>query len=546
MLFPTTCHHAEYNPSWLVSAGRKERKLSLKWQCEWNEEGKYYDLKKGVKVPVRLFLSPKLFEECEEEVFRQVVNATEFPGVQDVVITPDVHTGYVVPVGCVMATNGTLCQAPVGFDIGCFTADTMIPVLDGMAYPIGDLAAAGKEIYVYAITPSHKITVAKATARKTRSSAPLVKVTLDNGREITCTPDHQFMLRNGSYLEAALLKSGTSLMPLYRGTDRDGYSYVKQPYSGRNQRVHWMVARAGMLGTVLKFDGQKTILHHKNFTPTDNRPENLELMGDRDHMAYHRSIVERNSHFHSPEFEERRKQALSAKAKTPDGHAYMAERGKKNLLAYMQNNPEHFKAAVADNGKRGKQYLEAYNVSEKGRAKSKEIANRLYTCETCGEKVKSGFGLHNHRRSRHGYNHQVVSVEPLNTTADVYCLTIPEYGNFALDAGVFVHNCGMLAFRSTVSKGKGYDEKLRQRFSERVMELVGMGTGKGSGHHFDRKQFEDVVRHGAGALKLHRENSERDFIPVSDKWDIPDKPLERGISQLGSLGGGKVTASLVA
>src|SRR5205807_7313629 len=30
-----------------------------------------------------------------------------------------VHTGYVVPVGCVMATEQTLCQAPVGYDIGC-------------------------------------------------------------------------------------------------------------------------------------------------------------------------------------------------------------------------------------------------------------------------------------------------------------------------------------------------------------------------------------------------------------------------------------------
>src|SRR3954452_13974501 len=93
--------------------------MSLKWQCEWNEEGHYYEMKKGVKIPVRLFLSPKLFQESEEEIYRQIVAATEFPGVQEVVITPDVHTGYVVPVGCVMATNGTLCQAPVGFDIGC-------------------------------------------------------------------------------------------------------------------------------------------------------------------------------------------------------------------------------------------------------------------------------------------------------------------------------------------------------------------------------------------------------------------------------------------
>ena len=51
-------------------------------------------------------------ETREEEIYNQIRAATEFPGVQDVVITPDVHTGYVVPVGCVMATNGTLCQAP--------------------------------------------------------------------------------------------------------------------------------------------------------------------------------------------------------------------------------------------------------------------------------------------------------------------------------------------------------------------------------------------------------------------------------------------------
>jgi tRNA-splicing ligase RtcB len=512
--------------------------MSLKWQCEWNAEGRYYELKKGVKVPVRLFLSEKLFQESEEEIYRQVVNATEFPGVRDVVITPDVHTGYVVPVGCVMATSDTLCQAPVGFDIGCFTTDTLVPLVDGRSYPIGELARSGDEFCVYAITETHRITVARATAKQTRADAPLVRVTLDNGREILCTPDHQFLRRDGSYQEAKDLTPETSLMPFYSGTDRDGYVYIQQPYSGRNQRVHWMVARAGLLGKVPTFTGQKTIIHHKNVCPADNRPENLEFMGDRDHMRLHRSVYERNTHFHSADFETRRIAALAAKAQTEVGHAYYADRGTRNILAYMRDKPEHFKASVAGNGERGKKYLAAYNVSEKRRAKSKEIANRLYTCETCGEQVKSGIGLHNQRRMKHGYNHKVVSVEPLSETADVYCLTVPEYGNFALDAGVFVHNCGMLAFKSSVSKGKGMDMKLRQKFSEQVMDTVGMGTGRGSGHVFDARKFNEIVRHGASALGFHRENSERDFIPVSDRWDIPKTPLERGISQLGSLGSG--------
>ena len=92
--------------------------MSWKEHCRKTNEG-YYLLTEGVKTPVRIFMNEKLFNDCEESVFPQIAAATRFPGVTEVVITPDAHTGFVVPVGCVMATNGTLCQAPVGFDIGC-------------------------------------------------------------------------------------------------------------------------------------------------------------------------------------------------------------------------------------------------------------------------------------------------------------------------------------------------------------------------------------------------------------------------------------------
>ena len=42
-------------------------------------------------------------------------------------------------------------------------------------------------------------------------------------------------------------------------------------------------------------------------------------------------------------------------------------------------------------------------------------------------------------------NHKVASVRPLKGEEDVYCLTVPEAGNFALEAGVFVSNCGIVA-----------------------------------------------------------------------------------------------------
>ncbi|MGH2515690.1 MAG: toprim domain-containing protein, partial [Ktedonobacterales bacterium] len=50
----------------------------------------------------------------------------------------------------------------------------------------------------------------------TKADAQVIRVTLDNDESIICTPDHRFMLRDGSYKAAADLAADDSLMPLYR------------------------------------------------------------------------------------------------------------------------------------------------------------------------------------------------------------------------------------------------------------------------------------------------------------------------------------------
>src|SRR5215217_7840975 len=146
--------------------------------ARWNGEG-FYELQTEDTndVRVRLFFTPQLLEAAEEILYRQIVNATRFPGVRMVVITPDAHYGYGVPVGCVLITDareGAVAMGPVGYDIGCFTADTLVPVVDGTSRPIGELAESGGEILVYALSAEHKVVVAQATAKKTRVFAPLV------------------------------------------------------------------------------------------------------------------------------------------------------------------------------------------------------------------------------------------------------------------------------------------------------------------------------------------------------------------------------------
>jgi tRNA-splicing ligase RtcB len=104
--------------------------------ARWHGDG-YYELQtEDIRdVPVRLFFTPTLLQEAEVILYRQIVNATRFPGTRLVVITPDAHYGYGVPVGCVLVTDskdGALAMGPVGFDVGCgmMSAQSNVPAED--------------------------------------------------------------------------------------------------------------------------------------------------------------------------------------------------------------------------------------------------------------------------------------------------------------------------------------------------------------------------------------------------------------------------------
>ena len=105
--------------------GHKSLADEHRWKqlARWHVDG-YYALQTTDTgdVPVRLFLTGELLTLAEDNLYRQIVNATRFPGVKMVVITPDVHYGYGVPVGCVLITDyesGAIAMGPVGYDIGC-------------------------------------------------------------------------------------------------------------------------------------------------------------------------------------------------------------------------------------------------------------------------------------------------------------------------------------------------------------------------------------------------------------------------------------------
>jgi deoxycytidine triphosphate deaminase len=74
-------------------------------------------------------------------------------------------------------------------------------------------------------------------------------------------------------------------------------------------------------------------------------------------------------------------------------------------------------------------------------------------------------------------NHRVVSVRTLPGEHDVYCLTVPEAGNFALEAGVFVHNCGIVA--NVTPLEPGWEGHVTLEFSNTTPLPAKMYAGEG-------------------------------------------------------------------
>ena len=77
-----------------------------------------------MRVPARIYVSEKMLEDCfRDESITQLINTTTLPGVVKYAIAmPDVHEGYGMPIGGVVATRypeGAISPGGVGMDENC-------------------------------------------------------------------------------------------------------------------------------------------------------------------------------------------------------------------------------------------------------------------------------------------------------------------------------------------------------------------------------------------------------------------------------------------
>ena len=388
----------------------------------------------------------------------------------------------------------------------CFRGDTRVALVDGTSPSLEEMAQrsqAGEQFWGYSIGQHGRVIVTLLESPRYIGRDSLLKVTLDNEQSIFCTPDHLFLTRDGRMVEAHTLKTQDSLMPLYRQVAR-GYEMVYQPLNGHLYPTHRLSDECNLQCGIYD-DIANTHRHHVDFNRLNNNPWNIIMMDASAHIRLHNS-ENYGDEFDPDEHGESIREAIARLKKDAEWNAMFSQQqrekalnfwhdakyrevrqrviaGRKNcsdatrqvhreaMIEYYKNpkaralTSEHSRQVWAeDDGTRRSQQSELMKKLADSSKTRHEItadivrtaldqtgsirgAARLLNCDRSvfrrfPEVIQAFRGQSQNQSLK---NHKVVSVEDVPGIHDVYCLTVPEAGNFALEAGVFVHNCGIIA-----------------------------------------------------------------------------------------------------
>lgn len=234
-------------------------------------------------------------------------------------------------------------------ELYCLDGDTHIPLLNGTCPTIRELTESGKkDFWVYSYdTSKGKYMPAKASLPHISGrDAEMVKVVFDDGEYVRCTPDHMFMLKSGKFMKAKDLKSGDSLMPLYRKYDSVEYgrsngriNRSKKLYEHVYDGERYVPTHRWVYKFVHKYFpiGNKCI-HHANFNMRDNRPENLEELTLKEHFKKHTEVWDNNRDWMVKQISKGMRRAWSTKEYRQKLKKHLIQRGKESGLNKRGNN----------------------------------------------------------------------------------------------------------------------------------------------------------------------------------------------------------------
>lgn len=397
----------------------------------------------------------------------------------------------------------------------CFSGDTRVALLDGSAPTLEEMAQRheqGELFWGYSISSTGRVEATLLDAPRLVGQDSLIEITLDNEQTIRCTPDHEFIRRDGRRAQAHQLRPNDSLMPLYRGLHR-GYEMVYQPINGHLFPTHRLADEWNVRNDIYD-DIPHTHRHHIDHNRLNNAPWNIQRMDASDHIRLH-NRVSYGDGFDPSEHATAIRQALETLRKDDEWYRnfcqqqskraqtfwaeekYQAMREKwrlthvnywsdeANRLAQRERQTQFWLNNDA-NRQQVSQRSEEYwrHTTQERRDAQADIMRKIrlredITADTiqaalnatgslrgasrmlnCDRSVFRRFPeiIHKFRgQSAGAANHRIKAIKELPGTHDVYCCTVPEAGNFALDAGVFVSNCGLIVNVTPLEPGwEGY------------------------------------------------------------------------------------------
>lgn len=431
---------------------------------------------------------------------------------------------------------------------GCFSGDTKISLADGRELSFKQLVNEhlhGKRNYCYTLDKNGSVKIAEIkNPRLTKKNAEVIRLVLDNGEKITCTPDHPFRLADGEYRKANSLSVSDSIAPLYRKISKlegritiKGYEMVYDSFKKKWIFTHLLADKYNLARDLYSnIDGSHK--HHKDFNKRNNNPDNIVRMPKTEHLKLHAEHAEKTIHteavkekcrriHQTPEFrakvrkkllemapmlskraklqwenEEYKKYMVDCFLKFYNENEEYREESLKRLdeaqrkywgsetnrkqhsertRAFFESHPEH-RQILSEKAQRqwDDAELKAWRSAKtkeqwtpEFRKKRREAYNRTYFKHTMEfmkkiyerdarldnyetERKKSGnknllildtfserFFESNHQAMVEAiecYNHKIVGIEKVKERIDVYDLEVEGTHNFALSAGVFVHN----------------------------------------------------------------------------------------------------------
>ena len=99
---------------------------------ERNDASKWADALRETALPYQVWGA----DGIDPAAIKQMENALRLPVAVAGALMPDAHVGYGLPIGGVLATQGTVIPYAVGVDIACFAGETRVTLADGNDYTL--------------------------------------------------------------------------------------------------------------------------------------------------------------------------------------------------------------------------------------------------------------------------------------------------------------------------------------------------------------------------------------------------------------------------